>query len=452
MADVTADLDRQLVQSALARRAPVNLGALPPGGAPTPVSPAPQAPPAAAPTPAAPPMGRPLRATDDPSLLEQAKPFQQSIDNATAGLEAERQRASGLQDELSQVHVPNYKQDYEPHGWRKALGIGLGMIPLAPAQLGSAELMHVPQYRRAVADYGRQRQSVMDQVEAERGLAVPLAEAEQRMTQEGYRNFMDLRREQREQTAFENEPTGKLPYQDVGADGKTHWYQDTKGGRRIEVAEPREITENRRKEEEDKETPAPGARPEPDPAAKGKWRVRTKAGGYIPYTPKSIDEAAMMGDPTATRLFNQEHFHEGANGATPGGWTPAQSREITQRQRPILGQIKREEDKLSKLELMGPESGDDGKKAYDSQVQEITERLHGKDGKSGLYGQLTDIENDVAKREPSPSATAFSVPKGAPKPTKPGDYLKDKGKAIAYSADGRNWGPLPDRKASQSGQ
>jgi len=384
--------------------------------------------------------------------MSQGNMMQQRLTDASQALAREQERANSIQFPTP----PNYKQDFEPHGWRKAVGIGLKMIPLLPAQLGSQELLRLPQYERAVGDYERNRTSAMDQLAAEREVGVPIANDRARVAQEGFTNWLNLQKEGREQKAFENEPTGRMPYQETGPDGKVHWYQDTKGGRRNEVSEPREVEEDRRKREEDANTPAPGARPEPDPAAKGKWRVKTKSGDYMPYMPKSVDEGAMLGDPNATKLFNQEHYHEGAQGGG-SGMTAAQSREFTTRSRPIQRQmdaLDRERSEYTKMQAQAMMTG-----VQLPGMANVQTHLQGLDQKrEALQKQMDDIETEIMSRgakggaaagKTEKSGGAFTVPKGAPSPSKPNDYLKADGKAIAYSKDGKTWGPLPATNKSE---
>lgn len=461
------DADPDVVRQAMRRVVPGAPPAAPPqpGGAPLPqaspvstlgqvasgarppVSPAPQ--PVAQPTPqpAAP------KPTDDPSLMNQAKPLLDNITAAGDALSREGTKVTDLQSRMTALKPPNYQQDYQPHGWKKALGIGLGLIPLAPTQLASAELEHIPQYNRANNEYERNRTSLMDQLAAEREAAVPLANDKARVSQEALDNIMKLAREKREQTAFQNEPTGRMPEMRTGPDGQPHYYQKTKGGEEMEVPEPREQAEDRRKREEDAATPAPGARPEPDPANKGKYRVKTKSGGYMPWAPKTVEEGALAGDKTATALFNTEHFHEAAQ--NNGGMSAAQQREYNDKTKPLQRQIdaiEKEKSEYQKSLAMGMLTGQQfaGTPAVQKHISDLEAK------QADLHKQMDDAEQEILSRggkgaggKTGASGTkgeSFKVPAGAPAPVKRGQYLKMDGKAVAYSEDGKSWGAMPTGK------
>jgi hypothetical protein len=163
-----------------------------------------------------------------------------------------------------------------------------------------------------------------------------------------------------------------------------HYFQRTKGGQKIEVPEPREQAEDRRKREEDQNTPAPGARPEPDPTNKGQYRVRTKSGAYSPWAPKSVEEGAMAGDPRATGLFNREHPGKQTE-EDKGGWTPGESREIASRSR-------RYQTRVQALERVRAEELADPTDKSKERVQALDAEIE------GLYAKLDDIDKDVMSR------------------------------------------------------
>ena len=66
----------------------------------------------------------------------------------------------------------------------------------------------------------------------------------------------------------------------------------------------------------------------------------------------------------------------------------------------------------------------------------IEDEIVGRNGKGGTGG--------TAQPQGDGTKPAAGVPKGLPKPTKPGDAAHAGGKYTAYSEDGKTWGPVPD--------
>src|SRR5581483_9042142 len=242
--------------------------------------------------------------SDDPGVTGNS-PSLPSVPDMSA-LSAERQKVSDIENKIAGIKQP-MPEDYKPSIWRRLLSIPIAAAaglnnPAAGAQ--ASDNILYGRYHQAQNQYQAQISPLQRQLEYERTVGVPMAQSEAELAQRNFENKLNLAKENREETAFQNE-TGDKVFQETGSDGKIHYYQTTKGGVKREVPEPREQAEDRRRREEDANSPAPNARPEPDPANKGQWRIRTKAGGYIPYTPKSIDEGAMLGDKRATALFGE---------------------------------------------------------------------------------------------------------------------------------------------------
>lgn len=125
--------------------------------------------------------------------------------------------------------------------------------------------------------------------------------------------------------------------------------RDRQTDRRLDLQDERDNArqalderEAKRKEQADANSPAPNVRPElrknPD-TGNVELMVRTKSGAYIPYTPKSIDEGAMLGDKTALSLFNREHPGNKPPSSNELGLTPAQYRQFMAKYRTLEPRI-----------------------------------------------------------------------------------------------------------------
>jgi hypothetical protein len=89
---------------------------------------------------------------------------------------------------------------------------------------------------------------------------------------------------------------------------------DTVKEKRAEVEEERRYQDERRRQKKDDEDSArkseadnntPVGRPYKND--KGELVQKTKGGDEVPYSPKSVDEGAVLGDTRATELFKYEH-------------------------------------------------------------------------------------------------------------------------------------------------
>lgn len=96
------------------------------------------------------------------------------------------------------------------------------------------------------------------------------------------------------------------------------WIGKTYGGAEQEVAEPKWSQQAKNKKAEDENIPAPGRRPVRQ--KDGTLAVMSKAGTMIPYTPKTLEEGAMLGDQTSKNLWYYMHRDKekgGVNSADP---------------------------------------------------------------------------------------------------------------------------------------
>lgn len=92
-----------------------------------------------------------------------------------------------------------------------------------------------------------------------------------------------------------------------------------------------------RKSQEDQNTPAPNQRPslQKNPATgKVELMVKTKGGQLVPYTPKTAEEGALLGDPNARMMFNYMHRKSGGkdeNNQELNGLSAAEQRDFKNR-------------------------------------------------------------------------------------------------------------------------
>jgi hypothetical protein len=386
MSNWMPNISPEVLKAAMARQPmPPALGQQPLArpGAPAPLQPlppassAPAATPSAAPAPSATPVlpvqnqqaqVPPPKPSDDPAISPEMRRALQPTQDATAALDAEQKKVSDLQTSMSSLHAPTH-DEYKPALWKRIAAPFVGALAGKNAYPAVSAMLNGP-YEQAMQDYQTKRGGLQEQLDAERGINVPLANDRARIAQEGFSNWLNTKKETREQTAFDNEPTGRMPEVRNGPDGQPHYFQKTKGGGEIEVPEPANITAAHERENADSNTPAPGARPEKAPATlagnppapskvgqqlrdstsgkvvatskdgktwtpndTGEFRIKTKGGGYMPWSPKTPEEGAMVGDPRATSLFNREH--PGREGRDEEDWSPADKRAFDSRTRAL---------------------------------------------------------------------------------------------------------------------
>lgn len=197
---------------------------------------------------------------------------------------------------------------------------------------------------------------------------LPLVEAVSRIPQEQFRNSLDAWDASRKRAEFTNL--------------NQHWEDETK--RKTE----KDKEEERRKSQEDASTPAPGARPEKrlNPETnKVEQMVRTKAGTYMPWTPKTIDEGAMAGDKTATELYNRAHPGKEAAGDKPA--SKAEFRGVETRKAQAIAKAKREHDKA--VEMLSP-NDTEGRKQADANLMEALQ-----DSQDAYEAEITALGGTV---------------------------------------------------------
>lgn len=189
-----------------------------------------------------------------------------------------------LSGKIAAASQPILRKDYQPHWWERLLaplaGGITGATQGAGAGMAQGEKILDRRYNRAQ--------------EAQKSTLAPLeAEFERQGKIEPY--IRDVNKNS--QDTFNDQDAA---YKNFNV---TQDRQDA-------IAQRADAAKGRTEERQDEasNTPAPGARPElymQD--GKPALHVRTKTGEYIPYIPKSIDEGAMLNDPTSTRLYNRAH-------------------------------------------------------------------------------------------------------------------------------------------------
>ncbi|HEV7674373.1 MAG TPA: hypothetical protein VGQ12_07575 [Candidatus Angelobacter sp.] len=138
------------------------------------------------------------------------------------------------------------------------------------------------------------------------------------------------------------ESANKQAYdQQIGAArGETAAAQQETASARSSLAEEKakhDRAEETRKAQEDQNTPAQNARPslQKNPATgKVELMVKTKGGQMVPYTPKTAEEGALLGDPNARAMFNYMHRKSGGkdeNNQELNGLSPAEQRDFKNR-------------------------------------------------------------------------------------------------------------------------
>lgn len=163
----------------------------------------PYAPPTIPPVPS-PLAPAPPKPTDDPALtgmqdaMAPTKAAQQALD-------AEQQKYEGLAGQFQNLKPPSY-EDYKPKLWQKILAPFIGAAAGTNAGPAVSSMLY-GRYNHAQQDYQNQSGKLREQLEAERGIGIPLVESRARVAQEGFTNRLDLRKQdevERKDTESEN--------------------------------------------------------------------------------------------------------------------------------------------------------------------------------------------------------------------------------------------------------
>lgn len=328
-------------------------------------------------------------------------------------------RVKDLQDQIAAHSQPVTHADHPGSWWQKLLSIpvaalvaGAGGDVKQGVTVGSA--LANRNYNHAVRDQNEQLDPLykqLDMQEKASGLYRDANTNSQNTFEDSLKGHDAF---QKQQEADETQST-RAPEVRTGPDGKTQYIYRTRGGQEFPGPEPANITNSKTREEEDKNTPAPGARAEKDPAdPSGKTlRVRTKAGGYMPYSAKTIEEGALNGDPTATALFNREHREKGEPGEKKA--TPAQYSKVQGDRDKGWDAAHKEYAKA--LEAISPKDTEGRKQAqqdfYDKR-QEIQDEYEDQINTLGGSASHTKLPRNLFGEEQPDAAPAASPSSGAP--------------------------------------
>jgi hypothetical protein len=335
----------------------------------------------------------PPQPSDDPGISPEMRKALQPTQDASAALAAEGKKYQGLSDQMGALKPPSY-EDYKPPLWKKIAAPFVGALAGREAAGPAVSGMLYGPYERAQQGYETQKSKLQQQLEAERGIGIPLAESQARVAQEGVTNTLNARKE----AETEKRDTATEQYKSDLNEIRTNISND-------------KLDEAQKKLDETAE--------------------------------KNKNNFEMQNELLKVRqeLADAAKERDKAKSDAQTGWTPSESREISQRNRPMLTRINALEH--SRAIYVGSKDKDDV-----AQLAAIDKEI------TDQHAQIDAVEKDVESRRTKPGAVGasgaaagttggFQVPKGAPAPTKPGHDLRDTKtkKIIAHSVDGKTWGP-----------
>jgi hypothetical protein len=339
-----------------------------------------------------PPTGQPPSPSDDPAISPEMRKAMQPVQDAQAALDVEGKKYQDLSGQMSALKPPS-REDYKPALWKRIaapfLGAGIGRN--AGPELD--EMLNAP-YNRAVQGYEQQKSALQQQLEAERGIGIPLAESRARVAQEGFRNQLDTRKEAREESTAQSNAQYKSDLNEI----------------RTNIAGDK-LDEAQKKLDETAE--------------------RNKNNAQIQN--ELLQVRQQLADAATERANKAKNGSDEQN-----GMTASEQRDFNNK----AGRYKTEADHLvqQRVQMVGIPGDFAAKRiaAIDARLDEIS-------------GIVNKAQQDILDRRPQKSGTGaasgttsakgFQVPAGAPAPTKAGQALKSNGKIVAYSQDGKSWGP-----------
>jgi len=312
----------------------------------------------------------------------------QSTQSAQAGIETERQNVNTLMGQ--QPKAPSF-EDYKPPLWKKIAAPFVGALAGRQAAEPAVNAMLYGPWNRAQDAYQTQDKAWQAKLGAEERVGVPLANDTARVAQEGFTNTLNTRREaetEKRDTATAQFKNDLIEMRNNIAAGKTELAQK----QLYETAEKNKNNfDNQNQLLKVRQELADAARERADKAKSG--------------------------------------------GAEQNGFTASEQREYNAKTRRYTAQIDGLHKEQNQLVGIDGEFAKKRTAAIGSQLDE-------------LYGNLDKAEQDILSKRSGAGGTSagaggtgFQVPKGAPTPTKAGQVLNNHGKKIAYSADGKTWGP-----------
>lgn len=318
-----------------------------------------------------------------------------------------------LQEKYATASQPVTRADHPSSIWQKLLSIPVaGLVgatsdPEKGVKAGSGILNS--NYNRAVEAQKQQLEPLFKQIELQEKAAALYRDSNQNSQNTFEDSLKSHDALQRQQESDETQST-RAPEIKTDPDGTEHFWYKTRGGQEYEGAAPPGHENAQRRAEEDKSTPAVGARPEKDPA--GGMRVKTKAGGYMPWTAKTVEEGALNGDPNARRMYDEAH------------------RDKSQQEKPATHQqyskVQTDRDKgwntahkeyAKQVELLSPKDTEGLKKAqqdfYDAR-QQVQDEYEDQINTLGGTAQHTELPRNIFGEEQGTPGAAPSGSKSAP--------------------------------------
>jgi hypothetical protein len=353
-------------------------------------------------------------------------PTPPNYDTLGKTLAAERERASGVADQMRDLKAP-LRADYKPAWWKKALAVPVGALAGHNAPMAVDALLNGP-YNRARTDYESKHAGLEDQLNYERNVGIPLAEQQAKLPQTDFENRLQTARESTQRAAT----TGRLSYLETHA-------QDIKNKEGKFIA---------------------GSEQE-DPASPTGWTATTVGGETKPFTPKSAtatpklpktwqdaySAASVATDPKeAERLtklgdtmYQKElSFHQAERAPTDtNGMSPTEQRDFNAQTRRYQPRI----DALEKQRALYVGSDNEADKKALAAIDQELEDTHGK---------IDAAEQSIlSRRKAGAPGAANAVPPGLASQIKPEHYgqrITAGGKQYDVSTDGKTITPVPSTK------
>lgn len=319
---------------------------------------------------------------------------------------------SKLRDSIAGASQPVMRADHPASIWQKLLSIPLAAVEgygNAKQGIEAGNSFLDRNYDRAVEAQKSQLDPLYKQLELQEKMLPFNREANTNSQNTFEDQLKGSEALQKQQESDETQST-RAPEIKTDPDGTEHFWYKTRGGQEYEGAAPPGHENAQRRAEEDKSTPAVGARPEKDPA--GGMRVKTKAGGYMPWTAKTVEEGALNGDPNARRMYDEAH------------------RDKSQEEKPATHQqyskVQTDRDKgwntahkeyAKQVELLSPKDTEGLKKAqqdfYDAR-QQVQDEYEDQINTLGGTAQHTELPRNIFGEEQGTPGAAPSGSKSAP--------------------------------------
>lgn len=141
---------------------------------------------------------KPPSPSDDPAISPEMRKAMQSTQSAQAALDTEGQKYQDLSTKAAALQPPNY-ENYKPPLWKKILAPVVGAVAGRSLAEPAVNTMLNGRFQQAQQGYEQQKSALQQQLEAERGIGIPLAESRARVAQESFTNQLNTQKEAREE-------------------------------------------------------------------------------------------------------------------------------------------------------------------------------------------------------------------------------------------------------------